>query len=108
MNSYQDWNVVVLKNPQLAKKTQSKTSFQNSHENKIANSDDLSHPTVGISLGKQISMARIAKGFVTQKQLAEKLMCSPSIVSSYESGKAIPDNKILQKLRRILNVKLTV
>jgi len=108
--NHQDWNIVVLRNPQATKKRleYGKTHFQNSFQNKLDASDDvtMSHKTVGLSLGQQISRARLAKGYSTQKQLAERLMCSQKIVNDYESGKAIPDNKIMQKLRNILNITL--
>tara|TARA_B110000259_G_scaffold80638_1_gene94384 strand:- start:59 stop:385 length:327 start_codon:yes stop_codon:yes gene_type:complete len=103
---HQDWNVVIL-NPKKHLKTNTE-QYQNSRAAKIENSESLSHKRVGLSLGKQISNARIAKGFVTQRELANALCCSPSVVADYESGKAIPDNKVMQKLRYILTIKLVV
>ena len=42
---------------------------------------------------------------LTQKELAQKLNIQPSIIASYENGKAIPDHQILQKIARALNTK---
>jgi transcriptional regulator with XRE-family HTH domain len=57
-------------------------------------------------MAKTIQMGRVAKGFKTQKELANATGISQNLISAYESGKAIPDNKTLQKLRRTLGVKI--
>jgi putative transcription factor len=108
IHNHQDWNIVVLRNPKATKKEGVRTHYQNSFQNRLDNSEDctMSHQRVGLFLGQQIAQARLAKGYKTQKQLAVKLMCSPSVVNSYECGKAIPDNQMMQKLRSVLNVSL--
>ena len=63
------------------------------------------HKKVGKETGLTIQRARVAKKY-TQKELANLINVSADIISSYESGKAIPDHKIMQKLRRVLFVKL--
>ena len=63
------------------------------------------HKKVGKETGLTIQRARVSKQF-TQKDLAGLINVSTDIISSYESGKAIPDHKIMQKLRRVLSVKL--
>ena len=63
------------------------------------------HKKVGKETGLTIQRARVAKKY-TQKELANLINVSADIISSYESGKAIPDHKIMQKLRRVLCVKL--
>ena len=62
-------------------------------------------PEVGLSLGKRIQQARMAKS-LTQKQLATLINEKPNVVAEYEQGKAIPNNQILGKLERKLGVKL--
>ena len=62
-------------------------------------------PEVGLSLGKRIQQARMAKS-MTQKQLATLINEKPNVVAEYEQGKAIPNNQILGKLERKLGVKL--
>lgn len=62
-------------------------------------------PEVGLSLGKTIQQARMAKS-ITQKQLATLINEKSNIVAEYEQGKAIPNNQILGKLERKLGVKL--
>ena len=63
------------------------------------------HKKVGKETGLTIQRARVAKKY-TQKELANLINVSSDIISSYELGKAIPDPKIMQKLRRVLGVKL--
>lgn len=62
-------------------------------------------PVVGLSLGKLIQQARVAKS-LTQAQLAQQLNVKPAIINEYEQGKGIPDNTVISKLDRILCVKL--
>ena len=52
-----------------------------------------------------IQRARVAKQY-TQKDLAGLIHVSTDIISSYELGKSIPDPNVMQKLRRVLGVKL--
>ena len=63
------------------------------------------HKKVGKETGLTIQRARVAKKY-TQKELANLINVSTDIISSYELGKSIPDHKIMQKLRRVLCVKL--
>jgi putative transcription factor len=75
-------------------------------EVKIEREEIGTHEKVSMSLSKTIQQARIAKGFKTQKDLANAVGVKVDIINSYESGKIIPDNNIMQKLRRILGVRL--
>ena len=103
--NHQDWKEVVLSKTSKASNTQ--PHYEVSKEQKIdKETEELSHKKVGGSLGKQIQTARIAKGLKTQKDLANLINVRPDVINMYESGKAIPDNAILQKLRRMLNTQL--
>ena len=53
----------------------------------------------------KIQRGRAAKN-MSQKELAMKINVPVSTVSSYESGKAIPNKQILQKIRNALGIKL--
>ena len=61
---------------------------------------------VSLTLAVTIQRARIAKGFRTQKELANAVGVRVDIINGYESGKIIPDNVVMQKLRRVLGVRL--
>ena len=76
------------------------------HLAKLEDSDDVyKHTTVDKSLSKAITQARMAKK-MTQAQLAQAINERPQIVGEYESGKAIPNPGILNKLDRALGIHL--
>ena len=49
--------------------------------------------------------ARVAKG-LKQSELAPKINCKVTVIQDYESGRAVPDNSIIQALERVLQCKL--
>ena len=61
--------------------------------------------TVSLSLSQKIQQGRSAKG-MKQKDLATKINVKPQVIGDYESGRAVPDNKILGKIERALGIKL--
>jgi len=67
--------------------------------------EELKHATVSMDVGKLIQKGRQAKN-LTQKDLATKICEKPQIVNEYESGKAIPNQAILAKMERVLELKL--
>ena len=104
---HQDWNPVVIH----GKVVKSQSSTPRPHrevtkEQKLDQTELGTHKKVGLTMAKAIQNGRIAKGFKTQKDLANAIGVPTNIINSYESGKAIPDNQILQKLRRVLGVNL--
>lgn len=115
--SHQDHTVVYLrKSNQDYEKDQRKAgntsslskSNQTSIKKKILSDDPESYKTDKVShtLRTQIQTARMAQK-LTQKQLAQKINVTANIIQSYENGTAVPDNQVLQKLRRALNTKLS-
>jgi len=67
--------------------------------------EELHHETVGLDVARLIQQGRQAKG-LTQKDLATKISEKPQIINEYENGKALPNQAILAKLERILEIKL--
>lgn len=61
--------------------------------------------TVSLSLSQKIQQGRADKG-MKQKDLATKINVKPQVIGDYESGRAVPDNKILGKIERALGIKL--
>lgn len=95
-NNIRNGNVVIQK----------KQVYKNENIKAIDEYNDAGrHNTVELSLSKIISKARLAKG-LSQKDLAQKINQKPSIIIEYESGKAIPNPKILGMMERHLGVKL--
>ena len=105
MSHYQDWQPVVI-HGKAAKKSPPPPHREVTKEQKLDREELGTHKTVSLSMAKMIQQGRIAKGFKTQKDLAIAVGVNASVINSYESGRAIPDPSVLQKLRRVLGVKL--
>lgn len=80
----------------------------NSNLNKLDNTEIEKVKTVGTKRGLLIRQARqILQGDKSQKALAKSINLDVNTLMKYENGTAIPDNKILIKLERKLNIKIT-
>ena len=104
--NHQDWNPVVIHGAKQNVSRPVHPHREVTKEQKLDQTELGTHEKVSLSLAKTIQQARIGKGFKTQKDLAVAIGVPANVINSYESGKAIPDNQILQKLRRVLGVKL--
>ena len=104
MSHFQDWKPVVIHGK--AAKAPPPPHREMTKEQKLDREELGTLKTVSLSTAKMIQQGRIAKGFKTQKDLAIAVGVNASIINSYESGRAIPDPNVLQKLRRVLGVKL--
>jgi putative transcription factor len=67
--------------------------------------EDFRHAKISTNFKIELQKARQKKGW-TQKQLAAACNLQPAIINTYESGKAVPDPSVINKLNRILGVKL--
>jgi len=67
--------------------------------------EEFKHQSVNKDLSKAIAQARLAKK-MTQAQLATAINERPQIIQEYESGKAIPNPQIINKLDRALGIHL--
>ncbi|WWC58304.1 multiprotein-bridging factor 1 [Kwoniella dejecticola CBS 10117] len=75
--------------------------------------DDAPKPPekIGQDVGKAVATARMAiknadGKSMTQKELATAVNAQPSAITDLEAGRAVPDQQLLSKLERKLNVKL--
>ena len=105
--NHQDWKPVVIHgksapaSQKIARPHREVTKAQKLDREELG-----PHTKVSLSTAKMIQQGRIAKGFKTQKDLAHAIGVNASIINAYESGRAIPDVQIMQKLRKVLGVKL--
>merc|ERR1712084_157074 len=67
--------------------------------------EGLKHETVGNEFKKALMQARMAKK-MSQTQLATAINEKGSVINEYESGKAIPNGAVINKLNRSLGVRL--
>jgi putative transcription factor len=67
--------------------------------------DGFKHAKVSKSFARALQQARLAQK-LSQKALATKINEKPTVISQYESGKAIPNPQIVQKLSRALGCQL--
>ena len=84
-----------------------KPKLQSSDTNKRKldeHNDAGTHKKIDHKLGKLILQKRTKLG-LSQVKLANKLNVKPNIIQEYESGKAIPNNTLLQKIKKELNIK---
>lgn len=61
--------------------------------------------TVDRKISQNIQRARQAEG-LTQKELAQKVNQPLTVIQDYESGKAIPNANLINKLEKVLKTKL--
>lgn len=94
---WQDWTPVVIK------KSPPKPIPKPTRSKELGELGTIQHTT--LELRKQIQNARMAKQ-MSQAELAKQINEKPNVIQAYENGKAIPSTQILQKLRKVLGVKL--
>jgi putative transcription factor len=105
--SHQDWTPIIIHGRSApVKLNPPQKQYERTKEQKLEDEELGVHKKVPLSTANMIQQGRIAKGFRTQKDLAVAIGVNVSIINSYESGRAIPDHAILQRLRRVLGVKL--
>lgn len=103
MYNEQDWIPVILSKP----KPNLKVHNENNKNNKTLVSEDeiVIIPKISQSNSILIKTARNNMK-LTQKQLAKQISIDSQTLQAYESGKAVPDFKIMLKLEKILKIKL--
>jgi len=117
MNSNQDWAPVVWKkNAPKATSDAIQRGYNVSALHKISdtvraqrklNNEELPPiKRISRSFSRAMQEARL-KNKMTQKQLAQhpKINVKPSVINQYESGKAMPDQKIMTNIKTVLGIK---
>lgn len=111
--SHQDWETITFSNKKT-KTTQNSdvpkkppvNIIANKIENKVNNTDErLVIKTIDINAVKAITKARTELG-LTQKDLANKINVSDSVIKSIEQNKEPNNTQLLSKLQKVLKIKL--
>ena len=100
---HQDWNPVVFK--KQVKKKQVNLKSQSVKKLEDDANDDFAHKKITLDLKLAIQQARNSRQ-MTQKQLANQMNLPVSMIINYENGKAIPNNRFISNLERVLQTKL--
>jgi len=99
---HQDWhNIIIKRNTPKEIKTGGKKGPGNSLDQ--VDKDEFKLKKVNKDFSSQIKTHRNSKG-LTQKELAQKINVKQNVINDYESGKAIPNPSIINKLKRILEL----
>ena len=59
-----------------------------------------------MALLNQLKLMRVAKGDLTQQDLADRVGCSRQTIHSIEAGKFVPSVELAMKIARALNAKV--
>ena len=100
---HQDWKPVVFKKNIKPVHVDRKAKTVQKIEDD--SNDDFSHQKIPLELKLSIQQARNARK-MTQKQLATQMNLPVSMIINYENGKAIPNNRFIANLERVLQTKL--
>lgn len=115
--SHQDWKPVIIKKKPKSKKealkkgygvtTKKKNVSNKIKKNNISNDMDEQPKLKKINVNLRNIMQKARTDLnLKQKDFAQRLNLPISIVKNYESGKAIPSSHILNKMSKVLKVKL--
>jgi ribosome-binding protein aMBF1 (putative translation factor) len=102
----QDFKEIVFSKNKSVRPSSSRTRVEISKVHKeLLNDEDIPKLKMfGKDNGKILQSARVGKQ-LTQEQLAVQVNERKNVINQYELGNIVPDNSILNKLRRVLNVK---
>ena len=112
---HQDWNPVVLRGAALKETGAAEerrrhpglTPEERLRRQLDTDPDEADVPQkTSVALRTAIQQARVAKN-MTQEQLAKAVNLKKDIINAYESGKAVPETAVLQRLSRALGVSLS-
>lgn len=112
MGDHQDWTPVVIRgNPKIGIKQKEQKYSQNAEAQRLnkldQNSEDdtVKNKFVPASYGRQIQQARSKMVPAwDQKTLAQRLNIPKDVIQKIETGKAIYNAQILERIKRVLKI----
>jgi ribosome-binding protein aMBF1 (putative translation factor) len=105
MSIEQDWTPMILRKnkPKPNASVQHAPGFKK--QQNILSDDPEAPKILGSETGKQILQARNAKG-LTQVDLARQINVQANIIRDYETGKIVPDKRVLRLICKKLDIKI--
>lgn len=103
----QDWNNIVFHKKTTIKEKKDKKDheiYTKSNEYKKIEDENYVLPSLSLEMRNKIIKGRQMKN-LTQKQLANNINVQQNMISDYESGRCVPDKKILRKIENVLAIK---
>ena len=100
------WNTIYLNLDKYKNnKNDNKTKRIKGPSNSLSKTDldTFKNKKIDAGFSKKIIQGRNSKK-LTQKQLAQIINVKPAVINEYESGKAMPNSAILNKLKRTLGI----
>ena len=105
MDNHQDFKEIVLQKKVVPKNTSLQKVVVSKQHKELLQDDEIPKLKMfGRDNGKTLLNARTSRK-LTQEQLAHQINEKKLVINQYETGNVVPDNKILNKLRRVLNIK---
>ena len=106
---HQDWDTYFVTSKSGDGQTNNK---QRSHKDvsksvkidKLVADEKLTHRKVPKEIAKEIQRKRLEKG-IKQKDLANQLNVTVSVINEIETGKAIYNGQLISKIKRKLDIK---
>lgn len=103
MSEFRDYKEVYIGHVNTVQNTQYKQSHDQIINNRVDSDKPLVLKTVDRSFSLKMIQARQRMN-LTQSQLAKKICVKEIIIKEYESGNGKFDNKIVQKIKKTLNI----
>ena len=98
---HQDWNVTVIRKNQPKPKPKGYVKPRGD----VTNDEEKPFKKISQSFKVELMRHRQKLG-MTHKDLAQKLNVMPAVIASYESGKVIPDGKLIHRMNLLFKTKL--
>lgn len=105
--SHQDWKPITLsKQTKAPAKVARPSNTLSKVQRQALTSDDPGKiETIDRAISQRIQQGRAAKKF-SRKQLAQLISEKETLLADYENGKAIPNANIINKIEKVLGIKV--
>ena len=104
--AHQDWEPIYFKLDKFKKdKKAEAASLKKGPSNNLDKTDidTFTNKKIDEKFSVKIRNARNSKN-MTQKELAQRINVKPAVINEYESAKALPNPKTINKLKRTLGI----